>query len=51
MTKGYLYTKITPTRNIANYYDADEDLGDNEWRYKANRLQARRWRKIKHQLV
>lgn len=40
----------TPTRvtdmNFDDYYDDTDD-----WRQKADRLQARRWRKLKHQLI
>lgn len=45
----YLLTKLTP-QNYLSYEDKYEDNFP-DWRQKAERLQARRWRKIKRQLV
>lgn len=48
--KYYLIKK--PVRLTDLEYDDLYDDDDNfSWREKARRLQARRWRKIKHQLV
>jgi hypothetical protein len=41
--------KITP-RNYESFKDDYEDVQP-EWQQRAARLQARRWRKLKHQLV
>jgi len=46
--KYYLIKQPMSTSDLSGY-DVDED--DTGWREKARRLQARRWRKIKHQLA
>ncbi len=55
MKKLYIVTRPTRSTDL-ELDDIDSDDGgdgdDNaEWRDKARRLQLRRWRKIKHQLV
>jgi len=59
MTKGNpLNTDINMTKfyivkNPTRVTDLDDELFDDgvDWREKARKLQARRWRKIKHQLI
>jgi hypothetical protein len=47
MKKRKLLTKPTRLSDLSL-----NDMGDTEsWQIKAERLQARRWRKLKHQLV
>jgi len=49
----YIVTKSNRLKT-PGYREFDEDensISDIVWRDKAKRLQARRWRKIKHQLV
>jgi len=49
MTKYYILTQPTRLSDLTlDDYDEDEAFG---WRDKARKLQARRWRKIKHQLA
>lgn len=50
MGKRIQFNKIEFTNNKDEIDDFFEDLQRN-WEYKAKRLQARRWRKIKHQEV
>lgn len=46
-----LYIFTGPMR-VSDMNDEDENLDDDyDWLEKSRRLQARRWRKIKHQLV
>lgn len=40
-----------PTRLSELSFDELYDEMSNDWELKAERLQARRWRKLKHQLV
>ncbi len=47
MKKHYLLHKPTPLRNLL-WEDFYEDMFS-DWRIKAERLQLRRWRKLKHQ--
>lgn len=49
MKKRHLVTKPTRLADLS-LDDLFEDVAD-EWEAKAERLQARRWRKIKHQLI
>jgi hypothetical protein len=39
-----------PTRLNELNFDESEDLQD-DWRLKAERLQARRWRKLRHEMM
>ena len=52
MKTYYLFTK-RKDKTAGNKIDFEEDYEDSypDWQQKAERLQARRWRKIKHQLV
>jgi len=45
----YILTRPTQISNLS--LDDLEDVDDYNWKNKARRLQARRWRKIKHQLA
>jgi len=47
--KYYILTQ--PSRLSDLSIDEFDDADDDAWRDKARRLQARRWRKIKHQLA
>jgi len=49
LTKYYILTQ--PTRLSDLTLDDLDEEDDLVWRDKARRLQARRWRKIKHQLA
>jgi len=49
MTKYYILAQ--PARLSDLTLDEYEDTQDLAWRDKARKLQARRWRKIKHQLA
>lgn len=49
MKKRHLVTKPTRLSDL-KFEDLYEDIAD-DWEAKAERLQARRWRKIKHQLI
>lgn len=49
ITSHYLLTKLTPQSYLSFEDEYEENYPD--WRQKSERLQARRWRKIKHQLV
>lgn len=58
--KRYFFVKERRTNNIkpndfiripGGFEDLDEENFDNDWRERARRLQVRRWRKLKHQLV
>lgn len=46
--KYYILTRPTQVTNLSLDDLEDEDYS---WKVKARRLQARRWRKIKHQLA
>lgn len=49
MTKYYILTQPTRLSDLAiEDMDDDDHFG---WRDKSRKLQARRWRKIKHQLA
>jgi hypothetical protein len=48
--KYYLIRKPVKLSELT-YDDLDETAGSYGWHEKARRLQARRWRKIKHQLA
>jgi len=48
MKKFKILTKPTRTTDL-KFYDFDDD--DMDWRVKAERLQARRWRKFKQELA
>lgn len=50
MRKLYITAQPTPNKDI-RFDTLDEDSLDNLWLDKSRRLQARRWRKIKRQLV
>lgn len=47
------WTKPTQTSEFKNLGTIDllEDPLDSNWRLKAKRLQARRWRKLRHQIL
>lgn len=49
MAQHYIFTKQRRLRNLS-YDDRFDDIFS-DWQHKAERLQLRRWRKIKHQLV
>lgn len=49
MTKYYILAQ--PTRLSDLTLDEYEETDNLAWRDKARKLQARRWRKIKHQLA
>jgi hypothetical protein len=41
----------TPARLSRAYLDSLSDIDDQAWEVKAERLQARRWRKLRQQLA
>jgi len=45
MTKYYIITRPTKLSDLA------DDLEDYSWRTQSKQLQARRWRKLRHQIV
>ena len=49
MKKFKILTKPTRVNDLS--FDELYENFSNEWELKAERLQARRWRKLKHQLV
>lgn len=52
MKKLYIVTRPTPRADLQlDELNDDDDFDSAEWREKARRLQIRRWRKLKHQLV
>lgn len=58
-SQGYIQTRNLRIKNLSPKWlrRADPDIDDLQpginynWEYKARRLQARRWRKLKQQLV
>lgn len=49
MSQHYIFTKQKRLKNLT-LQDTYADISS-DWQAKAERLQARRWRHIKHQLV
>jgi hypothetical protein len=49
MKKRKLFSGSTRTTDLS-FDELDEDLTD-DWRIKADRLQARRWRQLKRQMI
>lgn len=48
--KNYILTR--PARlSEMSFDEIDSEYNDEDWREKSRRLQARRWRKIRHQLA
>lgn len=48
--KYYILTR--PVRlSEMSFDEIDDEFDDDSWREKSRRLQARRWRKIRHQLA
>jgi hypothetical protein len=45
ITKYYIITRPTKLSDLA------DDLEDYSWRNQSRQLQARRWRKLRHQIV
>lgn len=45
----HLIDRPTPLTELDLLYEDMEDANDYSWHEKARRLQARRWRRIKHQ--
>ena len=51
MKRLYIVTDPSKKSNLSLEDFNDLDIADVAWQEKAKRLQARRWRKIKHQMV
>lgn len=51
MRKLYIAAQPNPTKEIRFETLDDDDSWDSIWLDKARRLQARRWRKIKNQVI
>lgn len=49
MKKTHIVTQPTRRQDLSNYDDLFDE--DDNWQAKSARMQARRWRKIKHQLA
>ncbi len=49
LKKYYILTRPTKLSEMS-FDEIDSEYDDQDWREKSRRLQARRWRKIRHQL-
>jgi hypothetical protein len=49
LKKYYILTRPSKLSDLA--LDELDDYNESDWREKSRQLQARRWRKIKHQLA
>lgn len=50
LKKYYILTRPTKLSEMS-FDEIDSEYDGQDWREKSRRLQARRWRKIRHQLV
>ena len=50
LKKYYILTRPTKLSEMS-FDEIDSEYDDEDWREKSRRLQARRWRKIRHQVA